>query len=275
VSIGVGEGSLAGSAGGQPLVEQIIASEHSRSRRWRVQFLLAWVVIIAALLAFVVLTIRLDSTFVSKWIPFILYGVPVTLFVSFAAIALAIVLAGIGALCRLSSNPYLNGIASFYVSFFRGTPLLLQILFIFLALPQAGIVIPELPTGILALGLNYGAYMTEIFRAGIQAVPSGQVEAAKSLGMDSRTTFLRIVAPQAFRIVTPAIGNDFIAMLKDTSLVFAIGIQELTFRASSAGRQTINVMEALLFAALIYWILTLVFSYAQQRLEQRLARSDR
>jgi polar amino acid transport system permease protein len=275
VSIGVGEGRLAGSAGGQPLVDQIIASEHSRSRRWRDQFALAWVLIVVALMAFVVLTIRLDSTFVSKWIPFILYGVPVTLFVSFAAIALAIVLAGIGALCRLSSNPYLNGIASFYVSFFRGTPLLLQILFIFLALPQAGIVIPELPTGILALGLNYGAYMTEIFRAGIQAVPQGQVEAAKSLGMDSRTTFLRIVAPQAFRIVTPAIGNDFIAMLKDSSLVSVVAVQELLWRAQAAGRPTFQSMQTLLVAAVVYWVLTIVFSFFQNRLERRMAVGDR
>ena len=83
----------------------------------------------------------------------------------------------------------------------------------------------------------------------------------------------RIVLPQAFRIVIPAIGNDFIAMIKDTSLVFAIGIQELLFRANAAGRQTVNIMEALLFAAVVYWGLTLVFSFVQQRLERRLARS--
>ena len=268
-------GSVAIPATTPTLAEQIQASERRRSRSWRARFILAWIFIVAALVAFVVLTIKLDTTFVTKWIPFILYGVPVTIFVSFASIALAIVLAAVGALCRLSPNPFLNGIASFYVSFFRGTPLLLQILFIFLALPQAGIVIPELPTGILALALNYGAYMTEIFRAGIQAVPNGQVEAAQSLGMDGRTTFLRIVAPQAFRIVTPAIGNDFVAMLKDSSLVSVVAVQELLWRAQAAGRPTFQSMQTLLVAAVVYWVLTIVFSYFQNRLERRMAVGDR
>jgi len=117
--------------------------------------------------------------------------------------------------------------------------------------------------------------MTEIFRAGIQAVPRGQREAAEALGMPERLIMRRIVMPQAIRIVIPAIGNDFIAMIKDTSLVIVIGIQELLFRAQSAGRQTINIMEATLFAAVVYWILTLFFSYLEQHLERRMARSDR
>jgi polar amino acid transport system permease protein len=188
---------------------------------------------------------------------------------------LAIVLAILGALGRISSHPIPNAIASFYVSFFRGTPLLLQILFIYLALPQAGIVIPELPTGIIALGLNYGAYMTEIFRAGIQAVPHGQTEAAQSLGMSSRSTFLRVIVPQAFRIVTPAIGNDFVAMLKDSSLVSAIAVQELLWRAQAAGRPTLQSMQTLLIAALVYWLMTILFSVLQSRLERRMATGDR
>ena len=191
------------------------------------------------------------------------------------SIALAIVLAALGALGRLSRNPIANGIASFYVSLVRGTPLLLQILFIYLALPQAGIVLPELVCGIFALGFNYGAYMTEIFRAGIQAVPHGQTEAAESLGMTGRTTFLRIIAPQAFRIVIPAIGNDFIAMLKDSSLVSVIGVQELLWKAQVAGRPTFQSMQTLLIAALVYWAMTIVFSYFQGRLERRMSSSDR
>ena len=259
----------------QPLATDILVADARRRRGWRLRFLLTWMVIVAGLLAFVFLTIKLDPVFINKWIPFILTGVPVTLFVSGAAILLAIVLAILGALGRLSANPLPNAVASFYVSFFRGTPLLLQILFIYLALPQAGIVIPELPTGILALGLNYGAYMTEIFRAGIQAVPHGQVEAAQSLGMSNRTTFLRIVVPQAFRIVTPAIGNDFVAMLKDSSLVSVIAVQELLWRAQAAGRPTLQSMQTLLIAALVYWIMTIVFSLFQGRLERRMATGDR
>jgi polar amino acid transport system permease protein len=257
------------------LAEEILVADRARSRSWRTRFFITWMVIVAGLVAFVFATIQLDAEFINKWIPFILTGVPVTLFVSGAAIALAIVLATLGALARISSNPIPNAIASFYVSFFRGTPLLLQILFIYLALPQAGIVIPELPTGILALGLNYGAYMTEIFRAGIQAVPPGQREAAQSLGMSDRTTFRRIIVPQAFRIVTPAIGNDFVAMLKDSSLISAIAVQELLWRAQAAGRPTLQSMQTLLIAALVYWTMTILFSFGQSRLERRMAAGDR
>jgi polar amino acid transport system permease protein len=259
----------------QPLAADILRADTRRQRSWRVRFFITWMIIVAGLLAFVFGTIKLDPVFINKWIPFILTGVPVTLFVSGVSILLAIVLAILGALGRLSANPLPNAVASFYVSFFRGTPLLLQILFIYLALPQAGIVIPELPTGILALGLNYGAYMTEIFRAGIQAVPHGQVEAAQSLGMSGRTTFMRIVVPQAFRIVTPAIGNDFVAMLKDSSLVSVIAVQELLWRAQAAGRPTLQSMQTLLIAALVYWIMTIVFSLFQSRLERRMATGDR
>ena len=261
--------------GDDQLVTAILRADAGRRRSWRTQFLATWLLIVIGLVSFVFLTIKLDAEFLNKWIPFILTGVPVTLFVSGVSILLAIVLAILGALGRLSSNPIPNAIASFYVSFFRGTPLLLQILFIYLALPQAGIVIPELPTGILALGLNYGAYMTEIFRAGIQAVPNGQSEAAQSLGMDQRTTFVRIIVPQAFRIVTPAIGNDFVAMLKDSSLVSAIAVQELLWRAQAAGQPTLQSMQTLLIAALVYWGMTILFSVVQARLERRLAAGDR
>ena len=153
--------------------------------------------------------------------------------------------------------------------------MLLQILFIYLALPQAGIVLPAVPTAIVALSLNYGSYMTEVFRSGIEAVPHGQTEAAQSLGMNSRTTFRRIIAPQAFRIVTPAVGNDFISMIKDSSLASVVGVQEILWRAQTAGRPTFQSMQTLLVAAFIYWVLTILFSLFQNRLERRMATGDR
>ena len=253
----------------------IQAAEERRRFWWRLAFVITWLVILFALVAFVAATVRLDTTFLQKSVPYILAGVTTTLFVSFASIVLAIALAMLGALGRLSRNPVFNAIASFYVSFFRGTPLLLQILFLYLGLPQAGIVLPALPTGIIALGFNYGAYMTEIFRAGIQAVPHGQTEAAQSLGMTGRTTFRRIVIPQAFRIVTPAIGNDFIAMLKDSSLVSVITVHETLFLAQRIGRSAFEPIAALIVAGAVYWTLTIAFSFFQERLERRLARSDR
>ena len=270
--------SFAGGAGmsaNQMLVAQISKERERRSRRWRLAFLATWAVIVAGLVLFILVTVNVDTAFLQQTIPFILAGVPITLFLAITSIFFATILAGLGALGRLSRNPYLNGIASFYVSFFRGTPLLLQILFIFLALPQAGIVLPPVPSVIVALSLNYGAYMTEVFRSGIEAVPHGQVEAAQSLGMSPRTTFRRIVVPQAFRIVTPAIGNDFVAMIKDSSLAYVVGVQDVLWRAQAAGRPTFQSMQTLLVAAFVYWVLTILFSLFQNRLERQMAAGDR
>lgn len=272
---GVGGGSLAGRSANQLLVAEIARARIRRGRIWRTKFLITWAVIVAALIAFIFVTVNVDSAFIREVLPFILAGVPITLFVAVTSIFFATILAAFGALGRISNNAYLNGVASFYVSFFRGTPLLLQILFIYLALPQAGIVLPSIPTAIVALSLNYGAYMTEVFRSGIEAVPHGQTEAAESLGMSSRTTFLRIVTPQAFRIVTPAIGNDFVAMIKDSSLASVVGVQEILWRAQTAGRPTFQSMQTLLVAAFIYWIMTILFSVFQGRLERRMATGDR
>ena len=129
--------------------------------------------------------------------------------------------------------------------------------------------------GIVALSFNYGAYMTEVFRAGIQAIPRGQIEAAGAIGMTDRLTMRRVILPQAVRIVTPAIGNEFIAMIKDSALVSLLGVQELLWRAQRVGTQNFRALETLMLAALVYWILTIVFSLFQDRLEKRMAESDR
>jgi polar amino acid transport system permease protein len=256
-----------------PIVAAVAAAQRRRTRSYRLAFAATWVVLITGVV--LLLTVRFDWQFIADWWWYMLRGAEATVLLTVFSITLACILAVLGALGRLSTNPVLNGIASLYVSLIRGTPLLVQIFVWAYAVAELGLVLPLFWAGIVALGVNYGAYMTEIFRAGIQAVPRGQREAALALGMPERLIMRRVVLPQAFRIVIPAIGNDFIAMIKDTSLVFAIGIQELLFRANSAGRQTINIMESLLFAAAVYWGLTLMFSYVQQRLERRMARSDR
>jgi polar amino acid transport system permease protein len=156
----------------------------------------------------------------------------------------------------------------------RGTPLIVQITFVYLALPQFGIVLDPLPSGILALGFNYGAYLTEIFRAGVEAIPRGQREAAQALGMPESSIMRRVILPQAIRIVTPAIGNDFISMTKDSALVSYVTIEEVFWRANNAGTQTFRNFEALLIAAVIYWVMTIVLSLGQERLERRMAESD-
>lgn len=221
-------------------------------------------------------TITLDWAFINENWYFIFNGVWLTILLSVLSIALATVLSLLGALGRLSKYPPAYALATFYISLIRGTPLLLQIIFFFLALPQLGIRLTGLWAGVLALGLNYGAYNTEIMRAGIQAVDIGQREAALAIGMTQGQIMRRIVLPQALRLVIPPIGNQFIAMLKDTSLISVTGfVWELLWRAQKQGRASFRSLEALLIAAVFYWIITILFSIVQARIEERLAQGVR
>ena len=258
----------------QPLIlQQAAAAERSRSALFRLQFGVVWAAVIGALVAVLVASNNIDLPWFAEWAGFILAGSGITVFVSLASISLAVPFAVLGALARLSRMAVIYALGSLYVSLVRGTPLLVQVFFVYYALADIGIVFDPIPAGILALSFNYGAYMTEIFRAGIQAVPRGQREAAQALGMPERLIMRRIVLPQAIRIVIPPVGNEFIAMIKDSSLVATIGVQELLWRANTAGTPTLHRLQAFLLAALVYWILTIVFSFFQERMEQRLARS--
>ena len=257
------------------ILDEISASQRRTRRIWRLQFSATWLVLIGALLFALWVTHNLDFTWIGTWSPFILGGTASTVLICVASIILATGLAIVGAVARLSGNPFINGVASLYVSLVRGTPLLAQILFVYLALPQMGVTLDPLLGGILALGFNYGAYMTEVFRAGIQAVPRGQREAAMALGMPERLLFRRVILPQAFRIVIPAIGNDFVAMIKDSSLLSVVAVQELLWRAQRAGTTTFHTLQAIIVAAAVYWLLTIIFSFFQERLERRMARGDR
>jgi polar amino acid transport system permease protein len=257
------------------VLDDIIAAQQRRRRWFRGQFILVWVVLVGVIGVFLWRAGHVSWDFIVETGPYILQGAGITILVSLVAIVLAIGLALLGALGRLSSNAIFYSLASLYVSLVRGTPLLVQIYFIFFALPFAGIIIDPIPAGIIALGFNYGAYMTEIFRAGIQAVPRSQHEAAQALGMPERLAFRRIVLPQAVRIVIPAIGNDFVAMIKDSALISTIAVQELLWRAQRIGRSEHQVLASIGVAALVYWILTIIFSFFQERLEKRMARGDR
>ena len=257
-----------------PIVEEIASARRADRMRRLLIFAAVWIVLVTGLGWFLWTAGRVEWEFIVSSGPYILGGIWITILVSVLSIVLATALAIAGALGRLSRNPVIYAIATLYVSIVRGTPLLVQIIFVFYALPQAGIVLDPIPTGVVALGFNYGAYMTEIFRAGIQAVPRGQSEAAQALGMREGHAFRRIVLPQAVRIVIPAIGNEFIAMIKDSSLVSIITVQELLWRAQNIGRAEFQTIPALVIAALAYWMLTIVFSLFQDRLERRLRRSD-
>jgi polar amino acid transport system permease protein len=248
---------------------------------FRTKLTAVWALIFV-LLAVVFVAFRFDTEFMLDWLPYLLGGVPLTILISVLGIMLAVPLALVAALARLSKNPLLNGVAGFYISFIRGTPLIVQIFFIYLGLPQLASYAPEpfsqifilgsVTSGVLALGINYGAYMAEIFRAGILSVGHGQIEAAHALGMTGWQTTRRIVLPQAVRVIIPPTGNEFIAMIKDSALVGIVGTQELFFRASKVGRQYFHSLETLVVAAMIYWILTSILSYFQARLERRLER---
>jgi polar amino acid transport system permease protein len=269
---------LAGSEGWRGRFDEGVARVPFRVRIYVVY------AVIAALFVLVFVAFQFDTDFMLEWLPFLLKGVPLSLMVTIGGIVLAVVLALIGALGRLSKHAIFQGPANFYVSFVRGTPLIVQIFFIYFAVPRLAFApgMPEgmrswfflepLTAGIIALGVNYGAYMAEIFRAGIQSVGGGQIEAAHALGMGPGMAMRRIVLPQAVRVIIPPTGNEFIAMIKDSALVSFMGLSELFFRATQLGRSRARPVEAFAVAALIYWFMTTVFSFFQAKVERRFAR---
>lgn len=206
----------------------------------------------------------------------VLEGVWMTLRLSVIGMALGIILGTLFALARVARAWPLRLLALAYIWFFRGTPLLVQVVFWYFALPQAwpsalpwdGQLSP-FQTGILALAINEGAYMTEIVRAGIQSVDPGQMEAARSLGMTGRLAMRRIILPQALRVVIPPTGNEFIAMLKNSSLVSLISVSELFLVAKLQYSSTLRYFEWLIIASGWYLILTTLGSLVQSWLEYR------
>ena len=258
---------------------------------FRVKVALVWAGIFAVMAVFFAFA-KFDWAWMRANFKFIATGVWVTIVTAVAAIAIALVLALLGALGRLSRNPVAYGVSGFYTSFFRGTPLILQLFLWYLAVPQVAgnlhdaghlpnslyrlSLLSAVMAGIIGLGFNYGAYMTEIFRAGVLAVGPGQTEAADALGMTYRQRMRRVVLPQAFKIVIPPTGNEFIAMMKDTALVGFLGTPvfywDLFKRGQTLGSQSFKPLEGLIVAAGIYWTLTIVFSHFQSRLEARVSR---
>lgn len=260
----------------KPQAELLFEAQQRKVRLFRTNVAISWVVLLGLLVFIFSGPIELDTEFIRKNVAFIADGIWQTLFISIVSILLAIILALLAALGRLSTIPPIYALSTFYVSLIRGTPLFLQIIFFFLALPQLGIVLPAVWAGILPLGLNYGAYMSETFRAGISSVSKGQREAAAALGMTPGQTMRRIVLPQALRFAIPPMGNDFISMTKDSALVSVTGfVHEIMFRATRVGRASFNNLEALIVAALFYWGMTLILTFFQSKLEARLARGDR
>jgi len=232
------------------------------------QIIVVWLQLLVLFLSFFY-TFDLDFLFISQKVPFMVtQGVFTTLYVSAISIVIASIIAIIGAVAKLSPNGFAYAIASFYTSFFRGLPLLMQVYLIYLGLPQLGYVVGAVPAGVMALSLCYGAYMTEIFRAGIQSIDRGQWEASRSVGFGFSLTMRKVILPQALPVIIPPTGNQFIAMLKDSSLVSVIGVWELMFLARTLGQKTFQHMEMLISAALIYWMMSICLELIQSRIER-------
>ncbi len=207
----------------------------------------------------------------------ILEGAQRTIVVAIAAQVLGMVLGLVSALMRMSKNPLLNVPANLYVWFFRGTPLLVQLLFWYNGVPDLfdnpdiTRQLTSFRVAIFALGVNEGAYMTEIVRAGIESVEAGQMDAAKSLGMTFPMAMRRIILPQALRVIVPPTGNEFIGMLKNSSLAFAIGLVELLNASKLTYSVNFKILELLAVASIWYLVMTTAFSLVQAELEARLA----
>ena len=239
--------------------------------RW--QIYIVWLEFAALLLVFFY-SFNLSFEFIERKIGFLLrQGLVMTLYISVVSITIASALALIGAMAKLSANGIALGIANFYTSLFRGIPLLMQIYMIYLGLPQLGYVVNAVPAGIAALSLCYGAYMTEIFRAGIESIPKGQWEASRALGLKPSSTTLRIILPQAMRVIIPPTGNQFIAMLKDSSLVSVVGVWELMYLARTQGQTEFRHIEMMVTASMIYWLFSILLEFFQARIERYYGRA--
>lgn len=218
---------------------------------------------------------HLNFSFMSKYYMFFINGAKFTIILAIFTVLFGVVLGTLLALMRISKNKLLNIIAASYVEFIRGTPLMVQLFIIYYALPTIiGLNIPEMQSAIIALAINSGAYVSEIIRAGIQAVDKGQMEAARSLGMPYGMAMRYIIIPQAIKNILPALGNEFVVVIKESSVVSVIGIKELMYNADTVRGNTFRAFEPLIIAAIMYFIMTFTLSKLMGRFERRLKTSD-
>jgi len=204
---------------------------------------------------------------------FIIQAAWTTLWISVVAQFCGVVLGLFLALMRMSRFPLLSGPARAYIWFFRGSPLLVQVLLLWDGLPKVSnnvLLLPDFAVILVAFSLNEGAYMAEIIRAGISSVDTGQMEAAKSLGMRYALAMRRIVLPQAARVIVPPLGNEFNNMLKTTSIASVIGLEELTGTAEIFGSPTFSIFELLIVVTFYYLLLTTLWGFVQSWIENRL-----
>ena len=202
-----------------------------------------------------------------------LEGTQVTLEIFCITLLLALPIGMLAALGRLSSLKPVSLLMEVYIWLMRGTPLMLQLLFVYFALPMVGIMLPDIAAALLAFTLNYAAYFAEIFRAGIQAIPRGQYEAAKTLGMTYPQTMRRIIMPQVIRIVLPPVSNETINLVKDTSLIYILAMNDLLRVARTIVQREFD-MTPFLIAAVFYLVMTFVLTWGFKKLEAHYGKYD-
>ena len=205
--------------------------------------------------------------------PYLLTGAVWSLGLSIGAMLIGLVLGGIAAMMRMSDRRWLRLPASGYVWLFRGTPVLVQLIIIYTGLPQLGIQLGVVTSALIGLGVNEGAYLAEIIRSGISAVPKGQFEAARAIGMTWPKTMWVVVMPQALRVIIPPLGNAFNGLMKTSSLASVISLEELLRRTELLVQVQFKVLEIFIIAALYYLVLTTLWGFVQQRLEAYASRS--
>ncbi len=217
---------------------------------------------------------------ITKYGHFFTEGLTNTLIIALVAVVMGTILGALMALMRMSRVAPLRWLATAYIEFFRGTPLMVQLMFIFYGLPMIGVTFPEISfipdfsrfmAGIVAMSLNSCAYVAEVIRSGIQAVDPGQMEAARSLGFKKGEAMRIVVLPQAIRNILPALGNEFVTVIKESSVVSVIGIADLMFRTNGVKAKTYNTLECLFVAAILYFITTFFFSKLVSLTERRMA----
>lgn len=216
-----------------------------------------------------------DSGFISKYGSFFLKGIKITILISLIGVALGSILGAFVALMKLSKIKIISWIASIYIEILRGTPMLVQVFIVFFGITAAlGLDISALVCGTIALVINSSAYIAEIIRAGINAVDKGQMEAARSLGLNYRQTMKSVIMPQAIKNILPALGNEFVTLIKESSIVSTIGVGEIMFNAQVVQGISFDPFTPLLVAAALYFVLTFVLTSIMNMIEGRLNASD-
>jgi polar amino acid transport system permease protein len=213
-----------------------------------------------------------DWNFVWEIMPTLIEGVKITILATILGSAVAAIIGLFIAIARRSSNRLISGPVGFAAEFIRGTPLLVQLYFIFYVLPDAGILLPPLVAGVIGLGLHYGTYTAEVYRAGIENVPRGQWEAAKACNLNTRQAWTQVILPQAIPPMIPALANYFIAMFKETPLLSAITVLELMNQAKSVANSSYRYIEPMTLVGVFFLVISLLSVFGLRWLERRYGR---